>query len=116
MALTSHIGVGGDPDFLRRWYANQTYNSFEDGNAIHSAEFTLLANQQVAEMDMTRRKALVNQMQAVLAEELPTLALYHRPFYWLYDPNAFQGWFNTWGGIMDGIPLVDNKLAFLGEQ
>jgi peptide/nickel transport system substrate-binding protein len=114
MALTSHIGVGGDPDFLRRWYANQTYNAFEDGNAIHSAAFTQLANQQVAEMDITRRKALVNQMQVVLAEELPTLTLYHRPFYWLYDPNAFQGWFNTWGGIMDGIPLVDNKLAFLG--
>ncbi|MDQ6602120.1 MAG: ABC transporter substrate-binding protein [Chloroflexota bacterium] len=113
MALTSHIGVGGDPDFLRRWYANQTYNSFEDGNALHSEEFTRLADQQVAEMDVTRRRALVNRMQAVLAEELPTLALYHRPFYWLYDPNAFQGWFNTWGGMMDGIPLVDNKFAFL---
>ncbi len=113
MALTSHIGVGGDPDFLRRWYANQSYNSFEDGNALHSAEFTRLADQQVEEMDVTRRKAFVNRMQVVLAEELPTLALYHRPFYWLYDPHAFQGWFNTWGGIMDGIPLVDNKLAFL---
>jgi peptide/nickel transport system substrate-binding protein len=113
MALTSHIGVGGDPDFLRRWYANQAYNSFEDGNVLHSDEFTRLANQQVAEQDVTRRKALVNQMQAVLAEELPTLPLYHRPFYWLYDPSAYQGWFNTWGGIMDGIPLVDNKLAFL---
>ncbi len=116
MALTSHIGVGGDPDFLRRWYANQSYNSFEDGNALHNAEFTRLADQQVAEQDVTRRKALVNRMQAMLAEELPTLALYHRPFYWLYDPKAFQGWFNTWGGIMDGIPLVDNKLAFLSGQ
>ncbi|MDQ2787427.1 MAG: ABC transporter substrate-binding protein [Chloroflexota bacterium] len=113
MALTSHIGVGGDPDFLRRWYANQSYNAFEDGNALHNAEFTRLADQQVVEMEVARRKALVNQMQVVLAEELPTLALYHRPFYWLYDPNAFQGWFNTWGGIMDGIPLVDNKIAFL---
>jgi len=113
MALTSHIGVGGDPDFLRRWYANQTYNAFEDGNALHSAEFARLADEQVAEMDASRRRALVNRMQVVLAEELPTLALYHRPFYWLYDPNVFQGWFNTWGGMMDGIPLVDNKLAFL---
>ncbi len=113
MALTSHIGVGGDPDFLRRWYANQAYNSFEDGNALHNDEFTRLADQQVAEQDVARRKSLVNRMQVVLAEELPTLPLYHRPFYWLYDPSAYQGWFNTWGGIMDGIPLVDNKLAFL---
>jgi peptide/nickel transport system substrate-binding protein len=113
MALTAHIGVGGDPDFLRRWYENQSYNSFEDGNAIHNAEFTSLADRQVAETDVTRRQALVNRMQAILADELPTLALYHRPFYWLSDPNTFQGWFNTWGGIMDGIPLVDNKLAFL---
>lgn len=115
MALTAHIGVGGDPDFLRRWYANQAYNSFEDGNALHSDEFARLADQQAAEGDVNRRRALVNRMQAILAEELPTLALYHRPFYWLYDPSAYQGWFNTWGGIMDGIPLLDNKLAFLSR-
>jgi peptide/nickel transport system substrate-binding protein len=113
MALSSHIGVGGDPDFLRRWYANQVYNTFEYGNVMHNDEFTRLADQQVAELDVSRRKALVNQLQVILAEELPTLALYHRPFYWLYDPRAWGHWFNTWGGMLDGIPLLDNKLAFL---
>lgn len=113
MALAAHIGVGGDPDFLRRWYANQAYNAFEYGNVLHNDEFMRLADQQVAELDPARRKALVDRMQAILAEELPTLPLYHRPFYWLYDPTRWGRWFNTWGGMMDGIPLMDNKLAFL---
>ncbi|HEX5501876.1 MAG TPA: ABC transporter substrate-binding protein [Thermomicrobiales bacterium] len=113
MALTAHIGVGGDPDFLRTWYNGQVANAFAYGNVLHDAEYTRLADQQVAELDVARRKALVDRMQAILADELPTLALYHRPFYWLYDPAKWARWFNTWGGIMDGIPLLDNKLAFL---
>jgi len=113
MALSAHIGVGGDPDYLRRWYANQAYNAFEYGNVLHSDEFTRLADQQVAELDPARRKSLVDRMQVVLAEELPTLPLYHRPFYWMYDPSRWGRWFNTHGGLMDGIPLMDNKLAFL---
>jgi len=113
MALVSHIGVGGDPDFLRRWYAGQAYNSFEYGNVLHNAEFTRLADEQVRETDPARRRALVARLQELLAEELPTLPLYHRRFYWLYDPAKWAGWANTAGGLMNGIPLLDNKLAFL---
>lgn len=113
MALVSHIGVGGDPDFLRRWYAGQVYNSFEYGNVLHDPNFTRLADEQVRELDPARRRAVVNQLQEVLAEDLPTLPLYHRRFYWVYDPAKWDHWFNTWGGMMTGIPLLDNKLAFL---
>ncbi|MDP9374773.1 MAG: ABC transporter substrate-binding protein, partial [Chloroflexota bacterium] len=113
MALVSHIGVGGDPDFLRRWYAGQVYNSFEYGNVLHSPEFTRLADEQVRELDPARRRALVARLQEILAEELPTLPLYHRRFYWVHDPAKWDRWANTWGGMMNGIPLLDNKLAFL---
>lgn len=113
MALVSHIGVGGDPDFLRRWYAGQAYNSFEYGNVLHHAEFARLADEQVRELDPARRRATVARLQEILAEELPTLALYHRRFYWVHDPAKWGRWINTSGGIMTGIPLLDNKLAFL---
>lgn len=115
LALTSHIGVGGDPDFLRRWFAGEVFNAFEFGNALHSPEFDSLAEAQVRETDVGKRRELVARMQQVLAEELPTLPLYHRRLYFVYDPARWDRWFNTAGGIMTGIPLLENKLAFLGR-
>jgi peptide/nickel transport system substrate-binding protein len=113
MGLLKHIGVGGDPDFLRRWYAGKAFNAFEQGNVLHNDEFSRLADEQSQEMNSTRRHALVDRMQAILADELPTLPLYHRRFYYIYDPAVWSRWFNTWAGIMTGIPLVDNKLALV---
>lgn len=115
LALTSHIGVGGDPDFLRRWFSGEVFSAFEYGNALHSAEFDALADAQVRELDVAKRKELVARLQHVLAEELPTLPLYHRRFYYVYDPAKWDRWFSTAGGIMTGIALLENKLAFLGR-
>ncbi len=115
LALTGHIGVGGDPDFLRRWFAGEVFNAFEFGNALHSPEFDSLAEAQVRETDVGKRRELIARMQQVLAEELPTLPLYHRRLYFVYDPAKWDRWFNTAGGIMTGIPLLENKLAFLGR-
>jgi len=113
MALLTHIGVGGDPDFLRLWYSGKAGNDFAQGNVLHDPAFDALAEQQASELDTKRRSALVAQMQRMLSEELPTLPLYHRRFYWIYNPNSWDRWFNTWSGIMTGIPLADNKLALL---
>jgi peptide/nickel transport system substrate-binding protein len=113
MGLVKHIGVGGDPDFLRRWYVTQPFSAFEFGNVMHRSDFNALADQQAHEMNASRRKALVDQMQGILADELPTLALYHRRIYLIYRQAAWDRWFNTWGGMMDGIPLMENKLALV---
>ena len=113
VGLLKHIGVGGDPDFLRRWYTGQAFNAFELGNVIHRPDFLQLAKQQSQETESSRRHSLVDRMQAILAEDLPTLPLYHQRFYLIYRPGAWNRWFNTWSGIMSGIPLNDNKLALL---
>lgn len=113
MALVKHIGVGGDPDFLRRWYVAKPFSALEYGNVMHRPDFNALATAQAAETDPGHRKALVDRMQGILAEELPTLALYHRRIYLIYRQAAWDRWFNTWGGIMSGIPLMENKLALL---
>lgn len=114
LALTSHIGVGGDPDYLRRWYAGEEANAFAQGSVFHNAEFTRLGEEQAAALDASRRRAAVDQMQEILAEQLPTIALYYRRFYWVYDPGAFTP-MNTWGGLMNGIPFPNNKLALLAR-
>jgi peptide/nickel transport system substrate-binding protein len=112
LALTAHIGVGGDPDYLRRWYTGEEANAFAQGSIFRDAEYLALAEEQAATLDPERRRAIVFRMQEILAEELPTIVLYHRRFYWLYDPALFTP-LETWGGLMDGIPFPNNKLTLI---
>ncbi len=117
IALTGHIGLSGDPDFLRIWFMGQASNAYAArGKVFENERFIQLAEEQVMTLNEEKRHDLVNEMQDILAEELPTLLLYHRPFYWLYNDEQFAGWFNTDGGISDGIPLWENKSAFLNEE
>jgi peptide/nickel transport system substrate-binding protein len=112
MALTGHIGLSGDPDFLRLWFSGQASNAYAGNAVFDNKEFNNLASKQLSE-DGEERKETIYSMQDILAEELPTLVIYHRPFYFVYDASVFDGWFNTHGGISDGIPLTDNKAAFV---
>ncbi|TNJ63216.1 ABC transporter substrate-binding protein [Paenibacillus hemerocallicola] len=117
MAITGHIGLSGDPDYLRLWFLGKASNSLAArGKTFDNAEFQQFALQQIGELDPMKRKALVDSMQNILADELPTLVLYHRPFYYMFKKSVFDGYFNTYGGIADGIPLWDNKAAFIHES
>lgn len=113
MALTGHIGASGDPDFLRLWFSGHAANTYSSrGKSFDAGGFQELAGQQMQEANEVKRHEIINRMQDVLAEELPTLVLYHRPFYDLHNAKTFDGWKNTYGGIADGLPLWENK-AFL---
>lgn len=113
MAFTTHIGIGGDPDYLRRWYAGEEANDFAQGSVLHNAEYDRLGTEQAATLDPAKRRALVFRMQEIISDELPTIVLYHRRFLWLYRADRFAP-MHTWGGLMNGIPFPTNKLAFLG--
>lgn len=115
MLMTTHIGVGGDPDFLRRWYTDEGANTFAQGDALDNDELHGLAAQQAKTLDPIRRRQLIFRMQEILAEEVPTLPLYYRRFYWIYNSSKLHP-FETLGGLMDGIPLVENKLIFLSPR
>lgn len=113
IAITGHVGASGDPDYLRLWFSGKAANAYSSrGKSLKLDEFHKLADQQMQELDETKRHGIVNQMQDILAEELPTLVLYHRPFYEIHKADKFDGWKNTYGGIADGMPLWENK-AFL---
>lgn len=114
MTITGHIGLSGDPDFLRLWFMGAASNSYAGrGKVFDNNEFQRLANLQLTQLNEEERKQTVNEMQKILAEELPTLVLYHRPFYFIHKQEDFDSWFNTYGGIADGIPLWENKAAFI---
>ncbi len=112
LAELQHIGIGGDPDYLRRWYTGQESNASAQGDILRDAAFDALAQQQASTLDPSMRKTIIAQMQAILAEDVPTIPLFYRRFYWLYDSTRLTP-MNTYGGLMNGIPFVDNKLAFL---
>jgi peptide/nickel transport system substrate-binding protein len=112
LGQVQHIGIGGDPDYLRRWYVGEEANDFAQGSVFHDPEYQRLAQEQATTLDPTRRRQLVDRLQAILADQLPTLPLYYRRFYWVYDSTRYTP-MNTWGGLMNGIPLVQNKLSFL---
>jgi peptide/nickel transport system substrate-binding protein len=115
MLLTAHIGVGGDPDFLRRWFAGEQANLLAVGDTLDNDEFHRLAAQQVRTLDAAARRRMIFRMQEILADELPTLPLYYRRFYWIYNSAKLHP-FATPGGLLDGIPLIENKLVFLRPQ
>jgi peptide/nickel transport system substrate-binding protein len=112
LAMLQHVGIGGDPDFLRRWSSGEEANDYAQGWTFRDPEFVQLANQQVTTNDPDQRKTTVFHMQDILADQLPTIPLYYRRFYWAYDTQAYTP-MNTWGGLMDGLPFVQNKLSFL---
>jgi peptide/nickel transport system substrate-binding protein len=112
LVLTAHIGGGGDPDYLRRWFTGAEANAFARGPVFADAEYAELAAEQAAALDPERRKAIVHRMQAILAANLPTIVLYHRRFYWIHDPAVFAP-MATWGGLLNGVPFPNNKLTLL---
>jgi peptide/nickel transport system substrate-binding protein len=114
LAEVQHLEVGGDPDFLRRWSLGTESNDFAQGWTYHDPWFDELAQEQAMVSDPDTRRELVFNLQAILADQLPTIALYYRRFYWAYDSSRFTP-MNTWGGLMDGLPFVQNKLAFLSR-
>jgi len=114
MLLSTHIGSGGDPDYLRTWFTGADANQFASGSAMRSPEYLRLARLQLQALDPVQRRGYIEQMQVLLSRELPTLPLYYRRFFWIYDRRAFTP-FASPGGLLNGIPLVENKMAFLSR-
>ncbi len=112
LLLTFHTGSGGDPDYLRTWFTGRDANQFAAGSVMRSPTYVRLARLQARAVDPVQRRRYVEAMQVALSEELPTLPLYYRRFYWIYDSRKFTP-LATRGGLLNGIPLADNKLAFL---
>lgn len=112
LLYTTHIGSGGDPDYLRTWFTGTAANEFAAGSRMRSPEYLRLARLQLHALDASQRRSLIGRMQVLLSEELPTLPLYYRRFFWMYDSRRFTP-LGARGGLLNGIPLAENKLTFL---
>jgi peptide/nickel transport system substrate-binding protein len=109
LALNSHGGMGGDPEILNR-IIGEGY-TFNSARYIEDQKLNDLLNQEVSEMDPDSRRELIDEVQVVYAQDLPALPLYYADSYWAHDGKVDM--YYTKQGIANGIPIAQNKLAFV---
>lgn len=112
IAINGHGGIGGDPVFLNQLIPNPKSKNHAN-DMYKDPEYVKLAQKQVEITDSKERKKVVQKMQAILAQDLPTLPLYYRQIYFASRPGKVDKWFFTPGGIASGIPTALNKVVFL---
>lgn len=97
LAIEGHGGMEGDPDLLRRFVKNLSFNS-----ARFTSDSALLSclDAQSQAMDPKQRKALVFQAQELLAQDVPMIPLTFVKTFWAAD---------------DRIPLFFNKPGYVGN-
>ncbi len=74
---------------------------------FNDAETNQLAEELGVTGDPTRRQAIINRLQEIIADELPFVMLLYPDGAYAYRPDVYDGWiFITGRGIMDKISLL----------
>lgn len=113
LAANGHGSFGGDPQYLAALATDTSGASkvtTQGGTRWHSDEFDTLFAQSLQELDQAKRKEMVNRLQTIVADELPTLSLYFQSNASAYNHSVFDGFYYTADGISKGVPYIYNKI------
>ena len=131
IAVSGHGGIGGDPDVLRRQFCTPAAPGERTSAAAgpdmmrsygySNPDLDGLGAAQLRESDVAKRREMVFHMQEIIAEDVPTIALWYPKIYFVYRPEVLvgrgpaglDGWFFSPGGVSIGIPTVENKLVYV---
>lgn len=118
MALIGYGGLGGEPDFLRTRYAsNFPGGGFTKAHGYANPRFDQLAAEQVRTVDKGERADIIEEMQEILAEDVPVISLYFPNRMTIFVEDVFDAWYYTPGGVFGGYPGPLNKHVFVtGKQ
>lgn len=106
-------GPNGDPDVLRLLFSSKVPASLQAATAYADETFDALADRQRVTFDLSERKAVVAQMQRILADDLPILPLYYPETTLLFRKQVLEEWYFTPGQF----PQNDyNKQIFITGQ
>jgi peptide/nickel transport system substrate-binding protein len=106
--------MGGDPDFLRtRLSAKAPANVYSKIHGYNNPRFEELAAKQATTLNEADRKPLVQEMQRIVAEDLPLLSLYVPSRILISPKGGFDAWYFTPGGLFGLHPGLLNKQAFV---
>jgi len=113
LAISGHGGLLGDARILNRMINPKVAGSVNSARFGTNKSLLKLLTDQVAEMDVEKRKALVFRIQEIYADELPAISLYYPESMAAYNPKKGIKWYYTHGGIGLGIPISQNKMSFV---
>lgn len=114
MALLGYGGLGGDPDLLRTRLSSTIKGSdFSRVQGYNNPRFEQLATQQLAAADQEQRRAAVQEMQRIVADDVPMISLYLPTRVTIFAKETFAAWYFTPGGVFGGYPGPLNKHAFI---
>ena len=88
-------------------------NSFPTSTGWNNSEYMDLAEEQMSTMDEEMRKELVDEMQVLIADNVPTIPIMYRNVYSATSKDTVTGFFYTDGGVGGGVPVEYNKLVFI---
>lgn len=98
MAIQHFGGLSGDPSgLINRFGSTSRSTSFTRVHGYRNPTWDQIANEQAGEMNEARRRQLVDQMQAILAEDLPQISLYVPEQVAFADTRKYKGFAYTPG-------------------
>jgi peptide/nickel transport system substrate-binding protein len=106
-------GPNADPDIMRLLFSSKVPASLEAASAYANPAFNDLADKQRVTFDVAERKAIVAQMQTIVADDLPVLPLYYPELAILFRRSVLDQWYFTPGQFPT---LQDNKQLFVTGQ
>ena len=109
----SIYGHGGlyEPSILPKVITGPGFNS---ARYTENEELNQLLEDQLHEMNPDARLKLVQQAEALYAEDVPAITLYHPDWFWAHDGQ--NDWYYTDGGVASGIPIPLNKMALIIDR
>ncbi|MFO8165021.1 MAG: ABC transporter substrate-binding protein [Thermodesulfobacteriota bacterium] len=113
VAITGHGGLLGDARILNEMILPEVSGSVNSARFGVNKELIKLLENQISEMDLSKRKAIVFKIQEIYADEVPAISLYYPTSMAAYNPNKGIRWYYTQGGISLGIPIAQNKMSLI---
>lgn len=114
LALVGYGGLIGDPDSMRTQLSPRFKSaSFTRIHGYKNQKFADLADQQLHTADPIQRRHLIEEMQKLVAADVPLLQLYVPYGLFIYRKDKFTAWYYTPGGVFGGYPGTLNKQAFV---
>jgi len=115
LAVIGYGGLGGDADFpLRiRLSSRVPARSFFNVLGYQNPQYEDLAARQAALLDTEQRKNVVQEIQRIVADDVPSLPLYLPTRLLIFDKRIFDAWYFTPGGVWGAYPGPENKQAFV---
>ena len=120
LAFNTNGSFGGDPVFLSSFATAGADGApsvtGQGGTTWESEEYNRIYNESAVEQDDAKRHQQVNELQEIIAEELPCLTLYYKKAVAAYNNTIFDGFYYTPDGISIAVPFIMNKLVFVSGQ